>query len=345
MSATTPPGFPESPREFLANWTASRGNLRNFLENQALAPLDEESQRTAGEAAATAALEEFGLELEDFASGVDSVTGSYDAAGAQRITAQDPDVPVDVGAAAFFDVDNTLIQGSSLVEFAFGLARKRYFRLSEILPIAWKQLKFRVSGSENAKDVAAGRAQALEFVKGRSVDELVELCEEIVDASLARRAYPGTTQLAEMHLAAGQQVWLVTATPVQLAQVLAQRFGFTGALGTVAEVKDGKFTGRLVGDILHGPGKKHAVAALATIEGLDLSRCTAYSDSANDVPMLSMVGTAVAINPDRKLRDIAGDRGWLVRDYRSVRRAIRTYGLPALATAAFSYGGWRYYRR
>ena len=150
MSATTPPGFPETPREFLANWTASRGNLRNFLENQALAPLDEESQRTAGEAAAAAALEEFGLELEDFASGVDSVTGSYDAAGSQRITAQDPDVPVDVGAAAFFDVDNTLIQGSSLVEFAFGLARKRYFRLSEILPIAWKQLKFRVSGSENA---------------------------------------------------------------------------------------------------------------------------------------------------------------------------------------------------
>ena len=193
--------------------------------------------------------------MEDFASGVDSVTGSYDAAGAQRITAQDPDVPVDVGAAAFFDVDNTLIQGSSLVEFAFGLARRRYFRLSEILPIAWKQLKFRVSGSENAKDVAVGRAQALEFVKGRSVDELVELCEEIVDASLARRAYPGTTQLAEMHLAAGQQVWLVTATPVQLAQVLARRFEFTGALGTVAEVKDGKFTGRLVGDILHGPGK------------------------------------------------------------------------------------------
>ena len=175
MSATTPQDSP-NPRDFLANWTASRGNLRNFLETQALAPLDEESQRTAGEAAPPQ-LEEFGLELEDFASGVDSVTGSYDAAGAQRITAQDPDVPVDVGAAAFFDVDNTLIQGSSLVEFAFGLARKRYFRLSEILPIAWKQLKFRVSGSENAKDVAAGRAQALEFVKGRSVDELVDLCE------------------------------------------------------------------------------------------------------------------------------------------------------------------------
>ena len=114
---------------------------------------------------------------------------------------------------------------------------------------------------------------------------------------------------------------------------------------TVAESVDGVFTGRLVGDILHGPGKKHAVAALATIEGLDLDRCTAYSDSANDMPMLTMVGTPVAINPDRKLRNIAEERGWIVRDYRSIRRAIRTYGLPALVTAAFSYGGWRYYRR
>lgn len=344
-SSPQPPGFPESPRAFLANWTASRGNLRNFLETQALPPVDEKSQKEAGEAAAAAALEVFGIDLESFASGVDSVSGSYDAAGSQRLTAPDPDVPEDVGTAAFFDVDNTLIQGSSLVEFAFGLARKRYFKLSEILPVAWKQLKFRVSGSENAADVAAGRTQALEFVKGRSVEDLTELCEEIVDASLARRAYPGTNQLAQMHIAAGQQVWLVTATPVQLAQILARRFGFTGALGTVAEVKDGKFTGRLVGDILHGPGKTHAVAALATIEGLDLERCTAYSDSANDVPMLSMVGTAVAINPDRKLRRVAEERGWLVRDYRSIRRAIRSYGLPALVTGALSYGSWRWLRR
>ena len=99
-----------------------------------------------------------GNTLIDFASGIASVSGSYDAAGSQRITDQDPDVPVDVGAAAFFDVDNTLVQGSSLVEFGFGLARRRYIRISEILPVAWKQLKFRLSGAENAKDVAAGRA-------------------------------------------------------------------------------------------------------------------------------------------------------------------------------------------
>lgn len=338
-------GLPLNPRDFLANWTASRGNLRNFLENSALAPLDDASQRAAGEAAASQAVEMFfDIDLDSYHSGVDSVTGSLNAAGGLRLTTPDPDIPQDAGAAAFFDVDNTLIQGSSLVLFALGLARRRFFKFREIAPIAWKQLKFRISGAENAADVAAGRSQALEFIKGRSVDELTQLCEEIVDHSLLRKAYPGTTELAQMHINAGQQVWLVTATPVQLAQILAKRYGFTGALGTVAEVEDGKFTGRLVGDILHGPGKKHAVAALATLEGLELKRCTAYSDSANDVPMLSMVGTAVAINPDKKLRNLAVDRGWLIRDYRSVRRAIRTYGLPALITAAFSLGGWRGWR-
>ena len=143
--------MPNSPREFLANWTASRGNLRNFLEQQAFAPLGEDHQRAAGEASAAAAVEQlFGISLDSFSSGLESVEGSFESAGARSITAPDPDIPQDPGTAAFFDVDNTLVQGSSLVSFAFGLARRRYFSLSEILPIAWKQLKCRVSGSENA---------------------------------------------------------------------------------------------------------------------------------------------------------------------------------------------------
>jgi len=340
------PLFPGTPAEFLASWSATRGNLRRFLEDRALPPIDEESQRTAGEAAAAAAVREtFGIELDAFSSGVDSVSGSIEAAGGIHISQPDPDIPQDVGAAAFFDVDNTLIQGSSLIVFAMGLARRKYFRPSEVLPIAWKQIKFRFTGSENAADVAEGRNQALEFIKGRRVDELVELCEDIVDSSMIDKAWPATRELARMHLNAGHQVWLVSATPVQLAHILAKRFGFTGALGTVAEVEDGRFTGRLVGDILHGPGKKHAVAALAAIEQLDLQRCTAYSDSINDIPMLSMVGTAVAINPDTKLRREAERRGWQIRDYRSVRRAVRTFGLPALLTTAVSVGSWRLVRK
>lgn len=245
-----------SAEDFLAEWSASRGNLRRFLENTVMPPLDEAHQQEAGEAAAANAINEaFGIELPDFDSGVASVSGSVEAAGSFKLTQPDPDIPQDTGAAAFFDVDNTLIQGSSLVVLAMGLARKRFFRLRDIAPIAWKQIKYRVTGSENISDVADGRELALEFIKGRTVEELNDICQEIVDSRVADKAYPATRELANKHLAAGQQVWLVTATPVQLAQILAQRFGFTGALGTVPEVKDGKFTGRLVGDILHGPGK------------------------------------------------------------------------------------------
>jgi phosphoserine phosphatase len=108
----------------------------------------------------------------------------------------------------------------------------------------------------------------------------------------------------------------------------------TGALGTVAESVDGVFTGRLVGEILHGPGKAHAVRSLAIREGLNLKRCTAYSDSYNDVPLLSLVGTAVAINPDNRLRSLARQRGWEIRDFRTARKAARI-GVPsALALGA-----------
>jgi phosphoserine phosphatase len=137
-----------------------------------------------------------------------------------------------------------------------------------------------------------------------------------------------------MHLDAGQQVWLVTATPYELAEIIAKRLGLTGALGTVAESVDGVFTGRLVGDILHGLGKAHAVRALAAREGLNLKRCTAYSDSFNDVPMLSLVGTAVAINPDGDLRELAREKGWEIKDFRTARKAAKI-GVPsALAIGA-----------
>ncbi|QYR17928.1 HAD-IB family hydrolase [Corynebacterium glutamicum] len=335
-----------TPEDFLASWSASRGNLRRFFEDHAAAPINDAAQRQAGEAAATQAVGAiYGMELNEFNAGVDAVAGAIESAGAIHVSIPDPDVPQDVGAAAFFDVDNTLIQGSSLIVFAQGLFRKKFFTIKEILPVVWKQVKFKLTGSENAEDVSRGREQALEFIKGRPVQELVDLCEEIVDQRMADKMWPGTKQLADMHIAAGHQVWLVSATPVQLAQILAQRLGFTGAIGTVAEAKDGVFTGRLVGDILHGPGKRHAVAALASIEQLDLTRCTAYSDSINDLPMLSMVGTAVAVNPDSKLRKEAETRGWDVRDFRSIRKATREYGIPALVTAAFSVAGWRLRRR
>lgn len=264
-------------------------------------------QVLAGEASATAAIESLRERFPD---------GDGDADSSQV---------TDLTAAAFFDVDNTLVHGASIVLFARGLAARKYFSYNDIMKFAWQQAKFRMTGREDMNDVAQGRDKALSFIAGRSTDELVSLGEEIYDEYIADKIWPGTQALAQRHLAAGQQVWLVTATPVELAQTIATRLGLTGALGTVAESEDGVFTGRLVGDILHGPGKAHAIRSLAVREGLNLRRCTAYSDSYNDVPMLSLVGTAVAINPDSDLRDVAKVRGWESYDFRTARKAAK-YG-------------------
>jgi HAD superfamily hydrolase (TIGR01490 family) len=266
----------------------------------------------------------------------DSAVRAGEAAAAAAVAggaARPPDVPhTDLTAAAFFDVDNTMMIGASIFHFARGLAARKFFTTSDLAGFAWQQVKFRIGGRETSHSTSNSRDTALSFVAGRGVAELTELGEEIYDELMADRIWAGTRALAQMHLDAGQRVWLVTATPVELALIIARRLGLTGALGTVAESVDGVYTGRLVGEMLHGPAKAHAVRALAVTEGLDLRRCTAYSDSVNDVPMLSAVGTAVAVNPDSELRDVAKERGWQVRDFRTGRRAARI-GVPSVIGA------------
>jgi HAD superfamily hydrolase (TIGR01490 family) len=278
-------------------------------------------------------------ELRQSLAGEASAKAAVDSLRARPSDDIEPtDTPRDLTAAAFFDVDNTLVQGASIIHFARGLAAHKYFTYGDIFDFAWTQAKFQITGKENADDVAQGREKALSFIAGRRTSELVELGEDIYDDYIAEKIWPGTRALAQRHLDAGQQVWLVTATPVELAQTIAERLGLTGALGTVAESVDGVFTGRLVGDILHGPGKAHAVRALAIREGLNLKRCTAYSDSHNDVPMLSLVGTAVAINPDADLRDVAKVRGWEIYDFRTARKAAKYGATTALVLGAAGAG-------
>ena len=241
-------------------------------------------------------------------------------------------VPLDTGSAAFFDVDNTMIHGASLYWLARGLFARKYFTTRDLAGFAWSQLKFRVLATEHHADMSEAKQAALAFVKGRRVDEVRALSEEIFDELMAERIWAGTHALARLHLDAGQRVWLVTAAPVELGQVIASRLDLTGALGTVAEIRNGVYTGRLVGDLLHGPAKAVAIRALAEAEGLNLQRCTAYSDSSNDIPMLSAVGHAVAVNPDPRLRREARRRGWEVRDFRTGRKAAKIAAPSALVS-------------
>ncbi|MFJ5798773.1 HAD family hydrolase [Streptomyces decoyicus] len=255
-------------------------------------------------------------------------------------TLAEPDFPVvgDTAAAAFFDLDNTVMQGAALFHFGRGLYKRRFFHKRDLARFAWQQIYFRLAGSENPEHMADVRNSALSIVQGHRVAELMSIGEEIYDEYMAERVWPGTRALAQAHLDAGQKVWLVTAAPVETATIIARRLGLTGALGTVAESVGGVYTGKLVGEPLHGPAKAEAVRALASAEGLDLSHCAAYSDSANDIPMLSLVGHPYAINPDSRLRKHAREQGWRLRDYRTGRKAAKI-GIPAAAGVGALAGG------
>ena len=241
-------------------------------------------------------------------------------------------------SAAFFDVDNTILRGASIFHLAVGLARRKFFSGREIWGFGAKQLKFVLSGSEDLEDMASATEAALSFVEGRRVDDLVRLGDEIFDEIMIDKLIPGTLALAQNHLDAGQEVWLVTATPIEVATMIARRLGLTGALGTVSEIRDGVYTGRLVGKPLHGLAKAEAIRALAEREGLDLSASAAYSDSSNDIPMLSAVGHPAAVNPDSTLRSHARASNWPVYDFRR-REQVKEYAKPALITTGSVLAG------
>ena len=241
-------------------------------------------------------------------------------------------------AAAFFDVDNTIIRGASAFHLAVGLYRRGFFRKWDIVTFAIHQSRYLMFG-ENRRQIDEVRDKGLTIMTGHSVAEVVAIAEDIYDEVLSLRIFPGTQKLLDEHLAAGHEVWLITATPVEIGELIARRLGVTGALGTIAEHKDGFYTGRLVGDMLHGKAKASAVRELAARENLDLTASYAYGDSTNDVPILSEVGFPCAINPDRRLRRHAQTVGWPIREFRGRRRAARrSANLASLAGLAWVAG-------
>ena len=241
-------------------------------------------------------------------------------------------------AAAFFDLDNTVLRGAAMFHLARGLYERKFFTRTDIARAAWWQAYFRIAGVEDPDHMLESRSKALAFIADRKARELSELAEIIVDEKMMDKLWPGTLTMAQQHLDSGDEVWLVTAAPIEVARVIAERLHFTGALASLPEQVDGAYTGLLVGDLLHGPAKAKAVSELAAERGLDLERCAAYSDSHNDVPMLSLVGNPCAVNPDGRLRAYAQAHGWRVRDYRRGRRAARAVAVAGGITGAIMAG-------
>ena len=239
--------------------------------------------------------------------------------------------------AAFFDLDRTLIPGSSLFLLARGLYERDMFRVRDLLRFGWGQLMFQLRG-EQVRRVTKYRESTLDFVTGRSRSELIEWGREIAEERILPRVYEDIVRVIEGHKERGYQTYLVTAAPIELAETLAEALGMDGAAGTVAEVDDaGFYTGRLVGDPMHGPVKAKAVAELAAEKGLDLAECAAYSDSINDLPLLESVGYPHAVNPEGELRRVAMREGWPVHELRTRRRAL-LIGVPAGLGGAAMFG-------
>jgi HAD superfamily hydrolase (TIGR01490 family) len=250
-------------------------------------------------------------------------------------------------SAAFFDLDRTLISGSSVFVFAIAAWRSGLIPPREFLSDAMGAVAFRFAGASD--DTSSGvRDRILGAVEGVHHEDLVALNVDIVPKLLAR-VRPEARRLVDLHRHARRATYIVSASPVELVEPLAQALGMTGGLGTRSAIVDGVYTGGLAGPFCYGEGKVEAISELARWEGFDLAQCWAYSDSASDLPMLESVGHPVAVNPDAKLERMAGTNGWPVVEFSQrtkavVRRTTQAVGTVGVAAGGFA-AGMRFARR
>ena len=247
-----------------------------------------------------------------------------------------------MSGAAFFDLDRTLISGSSAFAFAVAAWRKDLVPTRAFARDIAGAMAFRHHGATDDQ-VERVRARVLGAVAGVRQADLVALNGELIPKLLSR-VRPEATRLVEMHRRAGRDTYIVSASPVELVEPLAAAIGMTGGIGTVSAVDaDGVYTGELAGPFVYGPGKVVAIREIADWEGYDMALSYAYSDSASDLPMLEAVGHPVAVNPDGTLTREAHDRGWPIvifsRRTRAVaRRTTAVVAAAGVAGAAF-FGG------
>ncbi|HEX6951224.1 MAG TPA: HAD family hydrolase [Gaiellaceae bacterium] len=250
-----------------------------------------------------------------------------------------------MSAAAFFDLDRTLLRRSSALALAGSFRERGLISRRQLLQAAAWQLLFVARGASH-EAVRRGAEDGLRVLAGYRPEELRELVADAMEPVLRPLVYAEPLSLVERHRARGERVYVVSATLQEIVEAIADDLGFDGALGTVCEVRDGRYTGRAL-RALHADAKADCVRALAESEGLDLAECTAYSDSHTDLPFLEAVGHPLAVNPDRELRRIARERGWPVlefsgRAYAHARRRIPPVLLAAGAVGAVGFVGLRF---
>jgi HAD superfamily hydrolase (TIGR01490 family) len=246
-----------------------------------------------------------------------------------------------VPAAAFFDLDRTLIRRSSALALAGSFRERGMLSRRELVRAAYWQLLFTSRGADDEAIRSVGE-RGLRILDGLRPEEMRELVAGAMERALKPLVYAEPLALAEQHRDRGERVYIISAALQEIVEALAAELGFDGAVGTVCDVADGVYTGRS-SRILHGRAKADAVRELAAREGIDLALSTAYSDGDADRPFLEAVGRPVVVNPDRALRAAALGRGWPIlvfseRAYPPLRRRIppALVGLPLLVGAAWA---------
>lgn len=236
-------------------------------------------------------------------------------------------------AAAFFDLDRTLISGASAFPFGIEAWRQGLASNADMMKWATEALAFKLLGDKgDATDEVRG--DFLAKINGAKLESLEELAGAVLPR-LVDRVRPESRKLVAMHHNEDRDTWIVSASPHDLVEPLAVSLGMTGAVGTKGEIVDGRFTGKLDGPFVYGAGKVEAIEKLASERGYDLERCYAYSDSISDLPMLESVGHPVAVNPDSELQATARERGWPVVIFaHKTKRAIAFSGVGVSSATA-----------
>jgi HAD superfamily hydrolase (TIGR01490 family) len=233
--------------------------------------------------------------------------------------------------AAFFDLDRTLMAGSSAFQFGRAAYRSGLVSRRHLARDAWENIVFRLSGSTDAGTDKL-RKRVGEMLEGVRVRDLQRMAPDVL-AGVLPRLYPQMLAIAYGHQDAGRPIFICTAASQEMAELMAIVLTFDGAVGSVSEVVDGHYTGRAGGPFTYREGKAEAIRELAVREGIDLAASWAYSDSESDLPMLRAVGHPVAVNPDTELARVAREEGWEVMRFDRLGRRLRV-GVAAFGAAA-----------